>query len=81
MYHMVDVDADGPSGSDPQAQYSGNPIDLSQGDVTEVVLNLATSVEPAPAPVSSGTPDNLSLDEEFAATEEAAGKTGKAQEP
>lgn len=70
---MVDVDADGPSGSDPQAQYSGNPIDLSQGDVADIVLNLGQVDEPEPAPVSSGAPDNLSLDEEFAATEEAAG--------
>jgi hypothetical protein len=76
---MVDIDADGPSGSDPQARFSGNPIDLSQGDFTEVLLQL--SVGEAPAPVSTGTPDNLSLDEEFAATEEAAGSTDKPEAP
>jgi hypothetical protein len=78
---MVDIDADGPSGSDPQARFSGNPIDLSQGDFTEVLLQLSVGAAPAPAPVSTGTPDNLSLDEEFAATEEAAGSTDKPEAP
>ncbi len=70
---MVDLDADGPSGSDPQSSFEGNPIDLSDGDVDGVNLSLAIAEEPAPAPVAPGVPENLSLDEEFAATEEAAG--------
>ncbi len=78
---MVDVDADGPSGSDPQASYSGNPIDLSAGAVSEVDLYLSVTEEPEPAPVSTGAPENLSLDEEFAATKDAAGTSEASEAP
>jgi len=72
---MVDVDADGPSEFDPRASYAGNPVSLTDGDVSQVDLVLVAAEEPAPVPTSSGNPLNLSLDEEFAATKDAAGGT------
>jgi hypothetical protein len=78
---MVDLDGDGPSASDPQARYSGNPIDLTEGAVSGVLLSLTISEGAAPAPMNTGSPENLSLDEEFAATEEAAGKTEGSEAP
>ncbi len=78
---MVDVDADGPGGSDPQASYSGNPIDLTSGEVLGVDLWLSVGEEAPPAPIEVGVPENLSLDEEFYATQEAAGGADKAEDP